>query len=338
MKKKIIITILSLIVSLSIIFSIITIAYAEKIRNFEAESQESEEYFADKSVPQLISDMKFFTSIEELNPDLFFALYDKITIDDVEYCSDIIKSSFYSNIAKIAILDICREKEIKLDQTVLSKLIEKKTIDSELRSYIIGYCSYQNNDYLAEIKKVALDSNDELNYYALFRLDAMEKTEAENIAKQIISEYNGEYSDRMRNALLIEADRISTSGDVKEKNNFADLCNKIANTPGNEDNQLSISLALSKIETTKSLEYILNLDNVADEYKIGQIKNNIDNIKNELNKPANEENCKLLDSVLQYYPLTELKDELSDFKNKNKTFFDENIELTESINNTISKN
>ena len=150
MKKKISIIIFSIVISLCIIFSAVTAVRAKKIKSLEP-GTESTAYFSDKSVHQLVKDLNYFKDFDNVNGDLVFTLNDKISADDTEYCSKVMKSPLYSDFAKIALLDVCREKEIKLDKSVMSKLITKKSLDSDLRSYIIGYCAAQDKDYREEI-------------------------------------------------------------------------------------------------------------------------------------------------------------------------------------------
>lgn len=169
MKKKIAITVFSIVISLCIIFSAVTAVRAKKIKSLEP-GAESTAYFADKSVHQLVKDLNYFKDFDNVNGELVFTLNDKISADDAEYCSKVMKSPLYLDFAKIALLDVCRKKEIKLDKTVMSKLITKKSLDSDLRSYIIGYCAAQDKDYREEIIKIASDKNDELSYYALYQL------------------------------------------------------------------------------------------------------------------------------------------------------------------------
>lgn len=233
MKKRISITVFSIVISLCIIFSAVTAVHAKKIKGLEP-GTESTEYFAGQSVHRLIKDLNYFKNFDNVNGDLVFTLSDKISTDDAEHCTKVIKSPLYSDFAKIALLDVCREKEIKLDKTVMSKLITKKSLDSDLRSYIISYCAAQDKDYREEIIKIASDKNDELSYYALYQLRFVDNTQAETIAKEVISEYDGTYSDRMKNAMMIESDRLKESGDKEALSEFNIFSSKI--TEGQKNN------------------------------------------------------------------------------------------------------
>lgn len=233
MKKKTATTVFSIVISLCIIFSAVTAVRAKKIKSLEP-GAESTAYFADKSVHQLVKDLNYFKDFDNVNGELVFTLNNKISADDAEYCSKVMKSPLYSDFAKIALLDVCREKEIKLDKTVMSKLITKKSLDSDLRSYIIGYCAYQDKDYCDELIKIASDKNDDLSYYALNRLSFVDKSQAQTIAKEIISEYDGTYSDRMKNAMMIESERLEESGDKEAVSEFNIFSSKI--TEGQKNN------------------------------------------------------------------------------------------------------
>lgn len=233
MKKKIAITVFSIVISLCIIFSAVTAVHAKKIKELEP-GTESTAYFAGQSVHRLIKELNYFKNFDNVNGDLVFTLSDKISTDDAEHCTKVIKSPLYSDFAKIALLDICREKEIKLDKTVMSKLITKKSLDSDLRSYIIGYCAAQDKDYREEIIKIASDKNDELSYYALYQLRFVDNTQAQTIAKEVISEYDGTYSDRMKNAMMIESERLRESGDKEALSEFNNFSSKI--TEGQKNN------------------------------------------------------------------------------------------------------
>lgn len=251
MKKKIIITVLSIVCILCIAVAGITVYHAEKVKGFEPNSQEAIDYFADRSASGLIKDIKYFSDIEEMNLDLISALDGKITQDDAALCAKAIKSDRYPTAAKIALLDLCTNKDIALDNKTMSKMITDKSLDSELRPYIIGYCSEQDNDYIEEIKSVASDSNDEFNYLALNRLSGMNKSAAEEIAKQVIAEYNGTFSDRMKSALIIEAERVGGTGDDKEIDDFTNYCNKISSETDDSECRYSVSVALDAMKSAQ---------------------------------------------------------------------------------------
>lgn len=73
-----------------------------------------------------------------------------------------------------------------------------------------------------------------MSYYALYQLRFVDNTQAETIAKEVISEYDGTYSDRMKNAMMIESERLRESGDKEALSEFNIFSNKI--TEGQKNN------------------------------------------------------------------------------------------------------
>lgn len=237
---------------------------------------------------------------------------------------------------KINLILLCETENIKINYADLIPMLRDENVSSNVKGVLVDILAEENDLYADTIEDYAKTCDSSELMRALLSLTSVRPNEAKKIANNILSDLTNSFSSRYKAALVSKSVMLENSGSTEEINNFINTCDYILkNMPADDSDEKEISViySLSALKDKKSFCYLMNSDNeTAVDFRSYVVDENEDVINSVLDSAPDAESVDLIAKTYMYYvPQAEFKEKINEYLNKNKGYFDSNLDQKETL-------
>ena len=351
MKKVTKISLLSIAVFLILIFITVSVyagvhnintlsearAYAESL--FNAEQKAILDKLSDKSFDEILKDIKNIENTKNADTDMLtyyhVALSAKMkTVSGDDITSAILDKSL-SAVSRSTILISADDNNVKLDYDRLAAAVTDDNYE-DIRPLLIEIVAREAPANIDKIEEI-VDKREKGFKKAIRTLWESNPEKAIAVADEILNNYSGEYDEIFRGAFTIKAYQAKFTPTDKNCSEIIALCDRILNTPCNDDEEgrkIYIASYLEEIPNKEILIYCMGNDLA--EWFCGP--NLLFTLENLLSEPASRENINIF--LFYYSGVISLNvwEPLSEHIKNNNEFYKNNPELKKELELIIKDN
>lgn len=351
MKKATKISLLSIAVFLILIFITVSVyagvhnintlaearAYAESL--FDAEQKSVLDKLSDKSFDEILKDIQNIEKTKNADTDMLtyyhIALSAKMnTVSGDDITSAILDKSL-SAVSRSTILISADDNNVKLDYDRLAAAVTDDNYE-DIRSLLIEIVASEAPANIDKIEEI-VDKREKGFKKAITTLWESKPEKAIAVADEILNNYSGEYDEIFRGAFSVKAYQTMLNPTDKNCAEFITLCDRILNTPCDEDEEGRRTYIVSYLEEIQSKEILIYCKEKGFEELMTGPYLSI-TLSKILEEPASIENIELL---LYFYPYTtthNVWEAINKHLSDNKVFFKNNTNLKEKLENISAEN
>jgi hypothetical protein len=164
------------------------------------------------------------------------------------------------------------------------------------------------------IEKIALGNDERLAFQAIKQLSRTHPEKAIRIADDILDDYNGTMTDKVRAALKAKAIYLSYNSAPNERIEFIDFCEKILIANNYDSEAYGVFTVLNSLSDTLSEEtitYIVNNENIYREFKLFSIERNFTILRSMItDENYTEDNLNTVIKAMKIMPIKQLSEPL----------------------------
>lgn len=244
-----------------------------------------------------------------------------------------------SDEVKTQLLLICEANDIGYDFDKVSELLKNENTASLLKNTILDIMSTKGSEYENLILSELKNENEETIFRSMIALQNVDIEKAEEIA-EIMLQDNSYFGAKHKAALIIIANILAEETTSEKLSEYICLCDEIIfdyPCEDEEEKQISVIYALSKIKRFESFNYLMNLTlQKAIDFRSYIVEENSPVLKQILSEEPTVEKADLV--ICSYGYSTnekELLSEITHYYEENKVFFNENPRLLSEISEII---
>lgn len=227
----------------------------------------------------------------------------------------ILSDSTSSENEKILMVDLYTNKNMdKVDNSDIKKLLKEKSVDSSTKSKIISDIKFDKND--KNLLEDLIKENDGVVFFhSLKKLSTIDDSEAYEISKNILSNYNSESKHKVSAALnattkYLKNNKTKNKDIIDTEESFINLGLEIINTTTDADLKDAAVFSLSELKSKNSISKIIKNTSVYKVLKSYSIDENFMQLKEMLLNNPTELDVETVVDAMEILPIMDLADDL----------------------------
>ncbi|GEM_PF-6619846 len=320
MKRWVKVTLFSiLIISIMLTGVVLASDLYEKLINKYSHVQDEEELIEKLSLmsfEEIIAEINVLSEKTDASNLITHAnvLKDKAADISVAQLESEIVNEKNTDITRVILIQINSALNNVTNDKLLKSLVEQDNINFEIKRNALLSIFKSKSNNTTFIEKIALGNDERLAFQAIKQLSRTHPEKAIRIADDILDDYNGTMTDKVRAALKAKAIYLSYNSAPNERIEFIDFCEKILIANNYDSEAYGVFTVLNSLSDTLSEEtitYIVNNENIYREFKLFSIERNFTILRSMItDENYTEDNLNTVIKAMKIMPIKQLSEPL----------------------------